>query len=164
MYRTSKFTAKEAAFVIEYLVDLNAIAAAKRAGYAASTAIAKASTWVIESRDSCPPNKQHVWDAVNEAKAKRAEHTGINAEYVLQQAKKLHERCMQEEPVLDRYGNITGVYKFDAAGAAKGLELLGKHVGVQAFREQVVVEHKPADAFQQAVQDALNESKPQITH
>ncbi len=61
-----QLTAKEERFVFEYLKDHNAEAAARRAGYADTTARGKAHSWVCRSRDRCPANKQHVWDAVQQ--------------------------------------------------------------------------------------------------
>lgn len=108
-------TAKQARFVEEYLIDLNATQAAIRAGYSEKTA-----------RQSGAENlsKPDIAEAIAEAQAKRSERTKIDADYVLRQAVKLHEKCMTDET-------------FNAAGAAKGLELVGKHVSVQAFRDQV---------------------------
>jgi hypothetical protein len=40
------------------------------------------------------------------------------------------ERCMQAEAVMDRKGEWTGHYQFDASAALKGLEMLGKHYGL----------------------------------
>ncbi len=60
----------------------------------------------------------------------------IDAEWVLRQAVKVHERCMQAEPVMSQ-GAPTGEYKFEAAGANKSLELIGKHIDVQAFQEKI---------------------------
>ncbi|MBI1275370.1 hypothetical protein GC177_05295 [bacterium] len=40
------------------------------------------------------------------------------------------ERCMQAETVMDRKGEWTGLYQFDASAALKGLEMLGKHYGL----------------------------------
>ena len=70
----------------------------------------------------------------------RIKRTKIDADWVLNQAVKLHNRCMQGEPVLDRDGNETGEWKFEHAGANKSLELIGKHVNVQAFTEKQVSE------------------------
>ena len=63
------------------------------------------------------------------------EKAAIDKAWVLKQAAKVHERCMQEEPVRDAQGNPTGEYKFEHAGANKALEIIGKHVDVQAFKE-----------------------------
>lgn len=38
------------------------------------------------------------------------------------------KRCKQAEPVLDSKGKPTGEYRFDAAGANKAQELLGRHL------------------------------------
>ena len=130
-------TAKQERFVEEYLIDLNATQAAIRAGYSKKTA-----------RQAGAENlaKPVISEAIEAAKAERSEETKIDAAYVLRQAVKLHERCMQEiEPFTDRKGNHIHddnghpLYVFNSTGAAKALELVGKHVGVQAFREQVGV-------------------------
>ena len=73
----------------------------------------------------------------------RSKVTKINANYVLMQAVKLHERCMQEiEPVMERRdGEMvpTGEYKFEHSGAAKALEIIGKHTAVQAFTTKIEI-------------------------
>ena len=120
----SKLTAKQQRFIEEYLIDLNATQAAIRAGYSGKTA------GQIGGENL---NKPEIQAAIAVAQAKRSEETAIDAAYVLRQAVKLHERCMSEiEP-----DAVEGVFKFNAAGAAKALELVGKHVGVQAFRDQI---------------------------
>ena len=63
----------------------------------------------------------------------------IDAAWVLRQAVKVHDRCMQAEPVMVG-GEPTGDYKFEAAGANKALELIGKHIDVQAFSEKKEIE------------------------
>ena len=37
---------------------------------------------------------------------------------------------MQATPVLDRHGEPTGAYTFNAAGGNRALELLGRHLGM----------------------------------
>lgn len=127
--------AKQTRFVEEYLIDLNATQAAIRAGYSEDTARA------IGSENLSKP---YIKDAIDKAIAARSESTQIDAAYVLRQAVKLHERCMQEiVPFTDRKGNHVHdekghpMYLFNAAGAAKSLELVGKHVNVQAFKDRV---------------------------
>lgn len=134
-------TAKQQKFVEEYLIDLNATQAAIRAGYSAKTAMEQGYQLLRNSS---------VSEALSGAFKARSERTQIDADYVLRQAVKLHERCMQEiEPFTDRKGEHihdekgNPLYVFNAAGAAKGLELVGKHVGVQAFKERV--EHDVSD-------------------
>lgn len=68
-------TPKQAAFVAEYLVDLNATQAALRAGYSAKTAFR------IGAENL---QKPAVMQAIAEAKAKRAERTEVTADMVVQ--------------------------------------------------------------------------------
>lgn len=128
-------TPKQEAFVREYLLDLNATQAAIRAGYSAKTA---------EQQGSRLLRNVQVAAALSDAQTKRAERVEIDADYVLRQAVKLHERCMQEvSPIVDRKGQqVTDeagnpLFEFNAAGAAKALELVGRHVSIQAFKEKI---------------------------
>lgn len=130
-----KLNAKQERFVDEYLVDLNATQAALRAGYSAKTANAQGSRLLIH---------EGVQAAIQAAREGRQKRTAITAEYVLRQAVELHERCMQQvKPVLrkggvqatDEEGNA--MFTFDSAGAARALEIVGKHVDIQAFRERL---------------------------
>lgn len=143
-------TPKQQRFVEEYLVDLNATQAAIRAGYSAATA---------RQMGSENLSKPDIADAVAAAAAKRSEQAGIDAAYVLRQAVKLHERCMQEvDPVLDRRGQQirddagNPLFEFNAVGASKALELVGKHIDVQAFKEKV--EHSGGVAITVSPEDA----------
>lgn len=81
--RRKKLSNQERLFVHEYLVDTNASQAALRAGYAKNTAEAKAPAWVKKRRVECPPNKRHVWDAVQEAMDKRSGKIEVTADRVL---------------------------------------------------------------------------------
>lgn len=134
-------TDRQAKFVDEYLIDLNGTQAAIRAGYSAKTANEQAARLLANVS---------VSEAVREAMSGRSERTKINAEYVLKQAVKLHERCMQEiEPFTDRKGEQirdkdgNPLFVFNATGAAKALVLVGKHVDVQAFKDKV--DHTSSD-------------------
>ncbi|MBL4673234.1 MAG: terminase small subunit [Arenicella sp.] len=132
-----KLTPKQKLFVEEYLIDLCASKACIRAGYSAKTATAAGSRLLANVK---------VKEKIDEAKAARSQVVKIDAEYVLKQSVKLHERCMSEaSPVMvrqgkdwvqdeDEHGNK--LFKFDASGAAKGLELIGKHITVQSFNEK----------------------------
>jgi len=41
-----------------------------------------------------------------------------------------YSRCMQANPVLDKYGEETGEFIYNPNGANKALELIGKHLGM----------------------------------
>jgi len=71
---------RQAMFVQEYLVDLNATQAAIRAGYSAKTAYAQASRLLSDVK---------IAAAVTEAKAKRSERVGVSADNVLAELAKL---------------------------------------------------------------------------
>ncbi len=128
---TKKLTDKQEMFCREYLVDLNAKGAAERAGYSAKTA---------HSIGHENLSKPEIAARIIELKTERSEKLSIDAEYVLTQAVKLHRRCMQEEAVTDRDGNELGEFKFEHSGAAKALEIIGKHVDIQAFLDKQEVE------------------------
>lgn len=69
-----ELTAREAAFVAEYLVDLNGAAAARRAGYSARTARAIAAENLT---------KPHIQAAIKAAMEARAERVEVSADKVL---------------------------------------------------------------------------------
>lgn len=139
----AKLTDKQELFAREFIKDLNATQAAIRAGYSGKTARA------IGSENLTKPDIQQ---RVAELNQERLERVQIDADYVLRQAVKLHERCMQEvEPLTDRRGEeITDeqgrtIYGFDAKGAAAALKLVGEHITVQAFKTNVKAEHVGKD-------------------
>ena len=76
MPATRKLTPKQAAFVEEHAIDMNATAAAKRAGYSAKTA-----GWIGPQLLA----KTHIAAAIAEKRADRSERTGITADRVLQE-------------------------------------------------------------------------------
>lgn len=139
----AKLTDKQELFAREFIKDLNATQAAIRAGYSEKTARA------IGCENLTKPDIQQ---RIAELNQERMERVQIDADYVLRQAVKLHERCMQEvEPITDRRGEeITDeqgrtVYGFDAKGAAAALKLVGEHITVQAFKTNVKAEHVGKD-------------------
>jgi len=108
--------------------------------------------------------RPHVAARVAELKEKRSKRTDIDADYVLKQAVKIHERVMQEvtpetfadgTPITDDDGNL--IFGFDAKAAVSSLKLIGDHVGVQAFKKVVDVEvgakKSLAELLQQAIAD-----------
>lgn len=134
-------TPKQEMFVREYLVDLNATQAAIRAGYSEATA---------EQIGYQMLQKTSVKAAVQAGMDKRAEKTGLNAEYVLKGIQRVIERCEQAEPVYDKEGNATGEYVFKANEALRGYELLGKHL--KLFTDKIEV--SGLDELSKRIQDA----------
>lgn len=131
-------TPKQARFVQEYLLDLNATQAAIRAGYSAKTA------GTIGNENLLKPE---IAAAVAAAQAERAKRVEVSQDYVLASILNAVERCKQAEPVVDRQGNpvlvetpggdLAPAYTFNAMGVFRGAELLGKHLGM--FRDKVEV-------------------------
>ena len=122
-----KLTAKQEMFCKEYLVDLNATQAAIRAGYSEKT-----------SKDMGCQNlaKPNINEYIAKLMQERTERVQIDADWVLLSAKKVFDRCMQQEDVTDRDGGSTGEWKFEHSGANKALEIIGKHVKVRAFEKE----------------------------
>lgn len=131
-----KLTDKQTAFVREYLVDLNATQAAIRAGYSERTA-SRIGPQLL--------GKTWVREAIEKAQAKRARRVEVTQDYVLSNLVEVVERTMQRAPVMDRKGEqVTdeegrAVWTFDAKGANRALELLGKHLGIFADRVRAEV-------------------------
>ena len=130
-------TPKQQRFVDEYLIDLNATQAAIRAGYSEKTANEQGSRLLANVSIS---------EAIAEAQNKRAERTEITQDYVLTNIQKVIERCMQVQQVDNcltqtEDGELAQAFMFKEQGALKGLELLGKHLGM--FKDKV--EHTGKD-------------------
>jgi len=115
----AKLTPKQELFCTEYMIDLNATQAAIRAGYSKHTAQA------IGAENLTKPL---IAAEISRLFTERTTKTKIDAEYVLIKSNELLTRCMAE-----------GV-DFNAAGAGKALDLIGKHIDVQAFNEKTTVE------------------------
>lgn len=128
-------TPKQQRFVDEYLVDLNATQAYKRAGYKVKNDRVAAA---CSAKLLANANVSH---AIEEARKAQSERTQITADYVLKGLQSVAERCLQREPVMvwdsssrsmvqaaDEDG--AHIWRFDSIGANRSFELLGKHLGL----------------------------------
>lgn len=129
----SELNARQKLFCKEYLIDLNASAAYRRAGYSAKGAAADVSASKLLRNPK-------VAKYIQESMDKRAEKLEISADYVLGVIKTTIERCSQAEQVVGADGSTEGVYKFNAAAVLKGAELLGKHL--KLFTDKQEVKHE----------------------
>lgn len=179
----AKLTDKQELFAREYLKDLNATQAAIRAGYSAKTAQEQASRLL---------SNVMVQSRISELKAERNEEVGIDAAYVLRRLVEIDQMDVLDillangelKPIKDWpkvwRTTLSGMDVTEMAGDAAGLlkkikwpdkvknlELLGKHVTVQAFKENVkteqsgtvqVVNYTPADyaAAQSQLEEKLD--------
>lgn len=107
-------TEKQKRFIDEYLIDLNATAAAIRAGYSEKTANEIGSQNLV---------KLSIQKAIAERLKERQQRTEITQDYVLRNLKKIAEKSMGYSDAPHQQA------------ATKALELLGKHLGM--FRESV---------------------------
>lgn len=122
--------AKQKRFVEEYLIDLNATAAYRRAGYTAKGNAAEVNAARLL-------RNAKVQQAITLAQAARSDRTAITADFVLQGIQEVAQRCMQRSAVMEGRGEDRKqavdeegrhVWTFDATGANKAFELLGKHL------------------------------------
>ncbi len=105
-------TPKQARFVEEYLVDLNATQAAIRAGYSAKTAYSQGERLL---------RNVEVAAAVAEAKPARSERTKINQDWVIERLVGVYEASMEARPVCDKNGEEKGfTFNPTAANRRKG--------------------------------------------
>ena len=155
-------TPKQERFVQEYLVDLNATAAAKRAGYSEKTACEQGARLLANV---------NVQNAIQDAKAALRDRTEITQDMVIRETAKLAFFDIRKmfdkdgkpldisqldddtaaalvgldvQDVTDNDGNYVGfIKKYKMADKLKALELLGKRFGTW----------EPKDKEQTAVED-----------
>lgn len=128
-------TERQAAFVREYLVDLNAAAAARRAGYSEKTARA------IGAENLTKPD---IVAALQEEMLKRSKRTEITADRVLAEYAKI--AFFDIRKLLDDEGNPKPIGELDddAAAAISGLDVAKMAVDGTDV-ETSVIKYKLAD-------------------
>lgn len=139
-------TGRERAFVSEYLIDLNAYAAAVRAGYAPSTA-RNAASWI----DAARPAKPKVRELLEKQMAERSKRTGVTADRVILELARIAFANVTDVVNVNTGRVLEDANREDTAAIAgirmkngensteaevkfadklKALELLGKHMGM----------------------------------
>ena len=108
-----KLTAKQKLFVDEYLIDLNASAAARRAGYAKK----RADQIGFENL-----KKPEISKAIQQAMGERSERTEITQDRVLQEYARL--AFLDPRKLADENGNLLPLHKLsdDVAAAIAGFD------------------------------------------
>lgn len=155
-----ELTPKQARFVDEYLIDLNATQAAIRAGYSDKTAHVQGPR-LLEYAG--------VRSAIETKRSERSQKTGIDAAWLLERLSQeavadindLYDdsgaiKPVKEWPLIwrqglvagikhtevkDHEGNRTGEVIVDVkiSDRVRRLELIGKHIGVKAFEDTINV-------------------------
>lgn len=119
---------REKSFAESYIIDFNATAAMRRLNVPNPA-----------YRASLLLRMDRVRNYVDSLLFLRAQKMDIDAKWVLGAAVELYNKCMANVEVKDSNGKPIGVYRFDSRGANAALNTIGKHVGVQAFKQ--LVEH-----------------------
>lgn len=96
-------------------------------------------------------SKPIVKEFIALSKQEAAIEAQVDATYILNAAKAIHDRCIQEvtpvmragEHIQDEDGNP--LYTFDAKAALQALKLMGDHVDVSAFKK--VIEHTAGEGI-----------------
>lgn len=107
----ARLTDKQKRFVDEYLVDLNATAAAKRAGYSAKRA-SELGYQLLQ--------KTTVQASIQQAMQARSQRLCITQDFVLERLREIAEREASDAPDSE--------LKYSAK--LRALELLGRHLGL----------------------------------
>ena len=169
-------TPKQAIFVDEYLIDLNATQASIRAGYS------KKSADIIGFENLRKPN---IKAAVARALSARSEKTKIDSYWVLTELVNLYKTSIADflvfkegrQPYFDiskatsaqlaaldevqidsvgRGDDLTiDKVKIKLSAKLKTLETIGRHVDLQAFKDSVEVTDKGVDKYSKAELEAI---------
>lgn len=173
----AKLTDKQELFAREFIVDLNATQAAIRAGYSEKSSRNQGARMMAND---------DILDRIAELKAERNEQVGVDAAYVLRRLTEIDQMDVLDillangelKPIKDWpkvwRTTLSGMDVVEMASAdsaallkkikwpdkVKNLELLGKHVDVQAFKEQTKVEH----GFEGEVSDLMKALSAGASH
>ncbi len=121
-------TPKQARFVEEYLIDLNATQAAVRAGYAEKRA-AEQGYQLLQ--------KTTVRQAIEKGQAEIAARNDVTQVWLIAEFKENHRLARCGNPVIDRYGNPTGGVMRQISASNKALESIAVITGHWVDRHRV---------------------------
>ncbi|QKJ16624.1 terminase small subunit [Yersinia kristensenii] len=167
-------TDKQEMFCREYLIDLNATQAAIRAGYSVKTANRIAAQLL---------SKLDIQNRIAELKSQRNDLVGINAAYVLNRLVEIDQMDVLDillpngeiKPIKDwpktwrttlsgidvteMSGDVPGfLKKIKWPDKVKNLELLGKHISVQAFSDKLETKHSIDDEMAELLREISSEA------
>ena len=120
---------RQTLFVAEYLKDLNASAAARRAGYSEKSAFRSG----VQNMQ-----KSAITDAIASAMKERSERVQITADKVLTDIEAIKVDAMREAS--DKDGNVAMA---NHAAALKACELQGRHLQMFVDRVAMTIEQVP---------------------
>lgn len=171
----TKITDKQELFCREYLVDLNATQAAIRAGYSENTASEQGARLLVNVK---------VQNYIQELKQQRNDRNKIDADYVLKRLVEIDQMDILD--ILSPLGDFLPIKEWprtwrttlsglDIAiigsgdteaimkkikwpDKTKNLELLGKHISVQAFKEKTETTVNMADEMASLMKEISDEA------
>lgn len=171
----TKLTDKQELFCREYLIDLNATQAAIRAGYSENTASEQGARLLVNVK---------VQNYIQELKQQRNDRNKIDADYVLKRLVEIDQMDILD--ILAPSGDFLPIKKWprtwrttlsglDIAiigsgdteaimkkikwpDKTKNLELLGKHISVQAFKEKTETTVNMADEMASLMKEISDEA------
>ena len=123
-------TEKQKRFCLEYIKDLNATAAALRAGYSAKTAYSQGQRLL---------KKVEAQKEIQRLMDNRAKKAIVTAENILESILDIRNTCAAKYDIVSKVdGKKLGETMIDIQGAIKANELLGKHL--KLFTDRLEVE------------------------
>lgn len=135
----SKLSEKQFRFVEEYLLDLNAAAAVLRAGYKTN----KTNAYVMGTQMLAHPL---IAEAIQEKLKGRREKMELSAEYVITKLISIVEEQEQGNPT----------------AALRGLELLGRHLGLYKDKQEISGPDGGAIQMEQKVKQNVESFKSRL--
>lgn len=112
--------ARQRAFCVAYVKLRNGAAAAREAGYSERAAKEQAARLLTNA---------HVRDEIDRLGREWAKEQGIDYAWMLEKLTQVVEQALRGEPIRNSKGEETGEWRFDASGANRAIELIGKHIG-----------------------------------